>query len=342
MNDIITSLHHALVKQGWAFGELWSRIGSPFVWVDGEQQQSGTKFLEGPYGVLQGLAMYYENYPTVDEVSTDDHEEVTANLRNELEKLLCSMSMHGLVAEYKNNIDLTALTRAQDYSFIRRYASDLPNSPAHLDLGPGLGTHSLYSLHHMKGGYTGLEASDFFYDVQRFFFRYIASTGVEYYDPIIDETLGKNHADIESQIQKAGSKNTITHLPSWYFESLPDNSQDLVTATFMLNETDPSGISWLLSHANRALKEGGYFYIRDSERLKPNRHQLNYDNVLQEIGFKQVKHLGVTNRVDMFGVPRIYQKINATSLPFEEFFDRFFGRYAITVHTGEYMQNVDK
>jgi hypothetical protein len=341
MNDILNSLNRALNSQGWVFGELWSRIGSPFLWVDGEQQQSGTKFLEGPYGVLQGLAMYYEKYPTLDEVRTVDHEDVVTTIHDQLIKLLQSTGMGDLIEEYQNNVNLTALTRAQDYSFIKKYASELPAQPAHLDLGPGLGTHAIYSLSCLKGGYTGLETSDFFYDVQRYLFRYLATNGFQYYDPIIDETLGKSQAQIKNRIQTAGNEGSLTHLPSWYFQDLPDNSQDLVTATFMLNETAPAGISWLLAHSNRSLKKGGYFYIRDSERLKPNRHQLNYDRVLQEIGFEEVKYLKVENRVDMFGVPRIYQKTKAVSLTFEEFFDRFFGRYAITVHSGEYMQNIE-
>lgn len=340
MKDITDSLDRALRRQGWLFGDRWSRTGSPFVWVDGNQMLASTKFLQGPYGVLQGLAMYYEDYPTLDDVRTDDHADVAANLERRLESLLQSMAMQGHIEDFRDNITLTARTRAQDYSFIKRYAIDLPVAPAHLDLGPGLGTHALYSIDHLKGGYTGVETSDFFYEIQRNVFRSLASSNIIYYDPIIDETLEVPLTKIDARLASAGQSSTVTHVPCWYFESVPRASQDLVTATFMLNETAPAGISWLLAHSISCLKPGGYFYIRDSRRLKPNRHQLNYDNALQELGFAEVKRLDIRNRVDMFGLPRLYQKLDSLTLTFEEVFERYFGREAVTVHQGEYMQNV--
>jgi hypothetical protein len=245
----------------------------------------------------------------------------------------------GIFRGAQNYIDVTALTRAQDYSFIKRYGIDLPNHPAHLDIGPGMGSHALYSLPHLGGGYTGLEESDFYYNVQRYTYRYLATKSMTYYDPIVEETLGIGMDVISEKLKVAGSKGTVTHMPSWYAADLPSNSQDLITATFMLNEVSPSGISWLLSHANRVLKEGGYFYIRDSERMKPNRHKLNYDNALQELGYTKIQHLDVENRVDMFGVPRIYQKTQSRDVTFDDMFEKYFGHFAMTALLGEYMQN---
>ena len=113
-----------------------------------------------------------------------------------------------------------------------------------------------------------------------------------------------------------------------------------MTATFVLNEVTPAAIVWLLHTSMRTLKLGGHIYIRDSERLKPNRHSLNYEKVLREFGFVQTGRLDVNNRVDMFGIPRIYQKQKNYSLTFEELFDHYFGKYSVTSHGGEFMQNI--
>ena len=333
-------MDRALIRQKWVLGDRWNRIGHPFVWVDGKQQKSSAPFLDGPYAVLQALSIYYEHYPTVDAARTDDHEAVSADLKSQILDFLHHMGMDGLVDDYRNYIDVTALTRAQDYSFIKRYATDLAAHPAHLDIGPGMGSHAIYSLLHLDSGYTGLEASDFYYNVQRHTYRYLATKSVTYYDPIIDETLGVGPDIIDMKLRNAGARGRLTHLPSWYAASLASNSHDLITATFMLNEVSPSGIAWLLSHANRVLKVGGYIYIRDSERLKPNRHKLNYDSVLREMGYVQIQRLDVKNRVDMFGIPRLYQKMESREISFDEMFEKHFGHFAMTALLGEYMQNI--
>lgn len=162
LNDVLDSLNRALIRQKWMLGDRWNRIGHPFIWVDGKQQQSSTLFMEGPGAVLQALSIYYEEYPTLDDVRTDDHDQVFQNLTDRLGEYLRRMGMGGFVEEYGNYIHVTALTRAQDYSFIKRYAAELPAEPAHLDIGPGFGSHAFYSLFHLGGGYTGFEASDFY------------------------------------------------------------------------------------------------------------------------------------------------------------------------------------
>lgn len=89
---------------------------------------------------------------------------------------------------------------------------------------------------------------------------------------------------------------------------MPDNFFDLVTATWVLNELNMAGIVYLLSHCVRTLRVDGYFYIRGSGKRKPGRHDINYDALLLEFGFEEVKRLLVRNRVDFYGVPRMYRK----------------------------------
>ena len=109
-----------------------------------------------------------------------------------------------------------------------------------------------------------------------------------------------------------------------------------MTATWVLNEIDSAGICWLLAQAARVLKTGGYVYIRDSGQRKPNRHAIDYDAALLELGFKASGRLEVRNREDFHGVPRAYRKERAVAVTFESLFDRFFGRHAVTVHGGSF------
>jgi hypothetical protein len=298
-------------------------------------------FTPPPYGTLTSLSMYYEKYQTLDAIRTSDHDQVYEDIKSTITGMVDQIIKIGRIADqFSNNIDCTALARTQDYCFIKTFCSGLPDSPTHIDIGPGLGSHAVYSTGHLNSRYYGVEIFPFFYNVQRQFFNYLHFMGTQYTDIITAETLGASENEI-SQLVEGASANSITHIPTWYFDVIPDNSSDLITATFVLNETTPSAIVWLLFNCIRSLKVDGYFYIRDSHKNKPNRHSVKYDDILAEFGFELAGELPVTNRVDMFGLPRVYRKKKSVSIQFEELFDNLFGRLAVTVHGGEYMQNVE-
>jgi hypothetical protein len=124
------------------------------------------------------------------------------------------------------------------------------------------------------------------------------------------------------------------------FPLVASSSVDLITATWVLNEINFAGIVWLMCHAARTLRRGGYVYIRDSGKLKPSRHSINYDQLLQDIGFARRATLDVQNRVDYFGIPRVYEKTTDAVASFDELVERYIGRFAVVVHGGEYVQNV--
>jgi hypothetical protein len=129
------------------------------------------------------------------------------------------------------------------------------------------------------------------------------------------------------------------HIPSWKFPVIDDNYFDLVTATWVLNEVNHAGIIWLLGGSIRTLKVGGYFYIRDSGKLKPGRHDIDYDALVLNQGFEEVKRLPVQNRVDLFGIPRMYRKTKQTLvLGFDELYDQVMGRFRVSAQTGNYNQ----
>lgn len=339
MSDIERSLARAAIRQGWTFDDRWSRMGSPFTWVDGQRMAPET-FLTDVYAVLQYVSMFYERYDTLDELRTDDHDAVRDDLAGVVRGLVAHLFPH-LVddARVASNIECTALTRTQDYGAIRTFCTDLVEAPAHLDIGPGLGSHALYSLRHLGGRYLGLEASPHSYSIQRHVFRFLVEGGPGYLDPIVMEELGASDADVAAAI--ADTARPITHVPSWLADAVPDDSIDLVTATFVLNEVSPAAIVWLLHHISRTVRVGGYVYLRDSGRRKPNRHDLDYDAMLVELGFEECGRLDVENRVDMFGIPRAYRRRESVATDgFDAFFDRCFGRVASTSHEGGYMQNL--
>lgn len=339
MKDIETSLERALLDQGWLFADRWARIGNPFVWVDADRM-GPENFVESPYSLLQMYSMFYEYYPTRKELLRDDHDAVEADLRSVLRGALDHyFPVIPFEASMANNIKCTAGVRTQDYCAIRLFCDDLPAEPRHMDLGPGLGSHALYSLRHLNSRYYGVEASPFSYGAQRLMFRYLAENASEYFDPVAAERVGAEKSVIMANLADP-ERYRIKHVPSWYLDGVPAEGIDLVTGTWMLNEITPAGIVWLMHHAMRALAVGGYFYIRDSGKRKPNRHQVNYDALLQEFGFEPAGSLEVENRVDMFGFPRAYRKTRAYGESFDTLFERCYTRFAVTVHQGEYMQNI--
>lgn len=349
MSDIVDSLNRALLRQKWIFGERWARIGHPFVWVDhpfvrANADIGGADGFDGPSGIVavrSYISMFYERYETPEAIRTDDHEDVRQHIEYKLRELSAGlMPFLPITGDLENNIVCTALARAQDYSFIKTFATDLPESVDHLDIGPGLGSHAMYSLGALKSRYMGLEASPLSYAVQRHVFRSIAPAPGDYLDPIECENFGLDYAALEEQLNSDNSYR-IKHLPSWHAPLVNSDSIDLVTASFMLNEVTYSGILWLLSHASRLLRKGGFFYIRDSSKLKPGRHSINYDHVLVDLGFVEVGRLDVRNRVDFYGIPRIYRKQSEAAPSFDELVDRYLGRFALVSIGGEYDQNLD-
>ncbi|NQT22146.1 MAG: hypothetical protein HQ579_01770 [Candidatus Omnitrophica bacterium] len=158
-------------------------------------------------------------------------------------------------------------------------------------------------------------------------------------DVIECENFNLDRAEITRLVNKeSGYK--IKHVPSWYFDTVATGSIDLITATWVLNEINVAGILWLMSHSSRVLRKDGYLYIRDSSKLKPLRHAINYDELLLKMGFEEVGRLDVRNRIDLHGIPRAYRKKTESVFSFEELFDSCLGKFAVTVHGGAYMQNM--
>ena len=128
---------------------------------------------------------------------------------------------------------------------------------------------------------------------------------------------------------------------SWRFPLLDTGSIDLLTACYVLNELNYSGILWLLSEGSRILHRGGYFYIRDSAILKPGMHTVKYDETLVRLGFVEVARLKLKNRHDFFGVPRVFMKNTEVVHSFEELVEMCLGRFASVAGGGDRAYNLN-
>lgn len=320
------SLDKALSEQRWNEGDRFHRIGNPFEWIDANVT-GGHHLLNEKSAMMPYFCMIYEEYPTPDEILTKDFDEVKAIIKDTMINIFRLHFPFLDVSDYQQYFNATSLTRAQDYGFIASF-SDLNSGIRHLDVGPGLGSHAFYSRQVLDSTFFALEAYPQSYDVQRKVFRSLeAINGAIYYDTVESEAFGVEMIQDEVT-QRINAGGGVIHVPSWKFETIEDDSIDMVTATWVLNETNFAGNIWLLNHCMNKLKTGGQFYIRDSGILKPNRHKVNYDNLLQELGFELVHRLDVKNRVDFYGVPRMYRKTKkAKKISFDEMVSKLLGHF---------------
>ena len=340
MDDIRKSLKKALSDQGWIFGDKQHRIGNPFEWVDGDLTTNLGE-VQGVRGLLQYLSLIYEKYPLPDEIRVGNYEEMCKYIENIIRRLYYNLVPfeHSVELEPETYIESTAVVRAQDYSAIRSLCPNIGRNINHLDIGSGLGSHAVYSLKGFNSCFYSIEAVPHTYEVQRNFFRFLSEGNPVYLDLVECENFNLNNAQMVELVNNS-SKYRIKHVPSWYLGLINEKTIDLITATWVLNEITFSGILWLISHSSRVLKKGGYLYIRDSSKLKPLRHLINYDELLIDLGFKEAGRVNVRNRIDFYGIPRAYCKETKSSYSFFELVDKCIGKFGITVHGGNYVQNL--
>lgn len=347
--DLDASLKRALVRQKWIYGDRSSRKGNPFIWVDGPLHLSSFDF-SGVVDLMQWYSNYFEEYLTPTEIKDAEYDTNFTILEETYRGIFRSyfpfLDVHE--RQIALNIRCHALARIQDYCMLKKYAPDLVGRSQvsnvnsrmrHIDFGPGLGGNATYSLMLFGALYTAIEAHQWSYNIQRMFYRQLTHGKGTYLDVLAAESMELSPETINELI--LSDNFSLKQLPSWYFSHVPTTSQDLVTATTVLNELNTAGIVYMLSESSRVLQVGGYLYIRDSAKLKPGRHAVNYDKVLTEhLGFELVHWLNGTNRVDMFAIPRLYRKIQGIETDLDILFDHLVGREAVTSHGGEYNQNL--
>lgn len=347
--DMEASLKRALIRQGWIYGDLYFRIGNPFLWVDGPLQLGSFDF-RGVVDLAQWYSAYYEEYPTPSGIRGDNYEGDYTLLENKFREIFEAYFPWIDASESGPALSIRchALARIQDYCMLKKYSPDLLNRGRqasgatrlrHLDFGAGLGGSASYSLLLLGALYTAIEAHEWSYNIQRMFFQKMVQGEGSYLDVLAAETMEVPRDKIAALI--LSDQFVIKQVPAWYFSDIPSGSHDLVSATTVLNELNSAGIVHMLSQSSRVLQKGGYLYIRDSAKLKPGRHTVNYDKVLVEhLGFELVHWLDVRNRIDMFAIPRLYKKVKQVEIDFASLFDLLLGREAVTSHGGYYAQNL--
>ena len=315
-NIIERSKQRALIRQNWFNGEQGWQIGQPFRWIDGDLAEFKSR-AEGKVALLSFLTANNGGFKTPKDFMVNNFDEILEDLKKRMENVFIANLPFFSIDNFIDRIKGLAHVRTQDYSFIKTYCVDLPTRPNHVDLGPGVGSHSLYSLYHLNATYYALEAATPSYVAQKDFLFHISGADGSYFDVIDAEHLECSFQKIKDNIN-VKTKYKVKHIPSWYFGEIDDLSIDLVSATWMLNEVSYSDIFWLMSNAIRVLKKGGYFYVRDSEKLKPHGHSVQYDQLLQKLGFKLINRADVKNLIDYYGVPRVYEKTDDSVYTWED------------------------
>ena len=342
MEDIINSRARARLSQGWKTGQLL-RIGDPF---HSREEAMSPWTAEGTDAglLLEYIANYNEKYPTPKEIQTEDFNEVLKFSENVITDAwkLCGPFLDE--KKWEEETSGQALMRTQDYAFIKTFAKNLKKNCNHVDIGPGLGSHALYSLKAFEANYIGIETQPHMFRIQRIFQRLLSAkcqitheSNFNFFDAVEAETFGLTWDEISKYLKKVQNKPGISIVPSWMFKNVPSNSIDLITATFMLNEIPVSAILWLFSNLTRVMKKGSYFYINDNAKqkdevkLKPERaNAMDYDSFLKKIGFFEVKRMNMENRVNYRGSPRIYQKDFEKNFSYQDLADLQVGKFAVS------------
>jgi SAM-dependent methyltransferase len=107
--------------------------------------------------------------------------------------------------------------------------------------------------------------------------------------------------------------NNIYHLPTWKMEIIKNNSVDLITAVFVLNEINQFALNHFINQARRVLKKGGYIYIKDhlyqtGEKSHKGAHKNNTEVELKKAGFDIIFQGNYKDDQEIFGIPRILKK----------------------------------
>ena len=144
MEDVRNSRARARVSQGWKHGQ-YTRYGDPFHSRE-ERLSPLTKEGVDTALLLEYLSHYNEKYPTPENIKIKDFDEILKFSEDILFDLWKVFVPFLNKEKWLKETTGTALMRCQDYAFIKTYAEGLKKGCSHLDIGPGLGAHALYSL----------------------------------------------------------------------------------------------------------------------------------------------------------------------------------------------------
>lgn len=328
----------AQIRNGLIFGDTWTRIGDPFRWIDGEGQGNLNDHPPGIIPLLQWILTYYELYDTPADLRHEAYDRDFDEIHRIYKSILNYLVPFGSSIDgFDHSVLCNATCRVQDLSFIADHKNSI-SGKIHLDFGAGLGGPSIYSNAILGCRYIAIEAQPYTYSTQKLFLPQVllhTGSASKYVDLLELETIQSVQVLQDYIYNPAFS---ILQLPSWNWSYVKDHSVGLISSSWCLNELNTAAIFWFLANSIRTLEPQGFIYIRDSGKLKPGRHSINYDEFFLSQGFELIKSSSYVNRKEIWGVPRIYQRTSFSSFSpeytFEYLYDQVLGRYAMT-STGE-------
>lgn len=337
INKLKNSLDKALIQQGWHLGDVAGRIGHPFTWADTGAKPLITS-LDPTNGLMHYYYMYYVSKKTPNFIKTNKTNLYKKKIKTLLERFF--FQKYPFLKKNKKNIQsftAQSTARAQDLSFIKKYTKLNKNINV-LDVGPGMCSMLPTLDIEYNTKYFAVESDFMTYASQLEFLKlYCYKNNKKIYDVLeAEEYYPLNN--IRNQILKQ----EVSHIPSWHFDLIKNDSIDLSMAMFMLNELTYSGVFWVISNITKKLKLGGYLYIRDSNILKPGCHNFDYNNELSKLGYKEIAFYRIKNRHDFFGIPRIYKKIKNINITYELLTNKYLGKYTSVASGLEKGYNIKK
>lgn len=352
--ELLVSRNRALIENNWYFGKRFGQYGHPFIWVDGDAEVSVHPTLSLLQHFSSWFSTYYETYEWPVSLAGELSDEVEKAVKEEFRTLTTFFGIHKVfsAADYETYLTCHSRSRAIDIRILQLRAPDLNLSRMfHLDFGPGMGGHALWNSIFRekdflekekrggKGIYLGAEINDSNYALQRSVLSYLAIRNQsEHVDTLALESMGVLPLTKASLDLPSGS---FAQIPSWHLGLVPQESVDLITATTVLNEISHSGIAYFAEQVLRTLKLGGFLYVKDSAKVKPGRHNIDWEAFLLSVGFIEITNLdGLRHRENIHGIPRLYKKTSSNLVTFDSIMDQFVGNNAMTLHGGSMVQNI--
>ncbi|HLE57341.1 MAG TPA: class I SAM-dependent methyltransferase, partial [Rhodothermia bacterium] len=204
----------------------------------------------------------------------------------------------GLVFPDSEVYDRTIGTaNAQDFQFPQVYPGpERQRIGSMVDFGAGYGRQAnLWVQRRPDLTYVSVDGIPLSYCLQHFYYSNLPS---ELRDYVVEP------GEFSVRLNDPG----IYHLPTWRLDLLPSNSFDLVTCVQVLPELSRTMLDYALHNFHRVLKPGGALYIRDHDRQWRPGHGRNTNRVLSRLGFELEFHPQVIDRVEIWGVPRVWRK----------------------------------
>jgi SAM-dependent methyltransferase len=165
-----------------------------------------------------------------------------------------------------------------------------------LDFGAGFGRQAaLWLSKQDRTTYVAIDAVELPYLAQ---LHYLASAPFPFHDYL--------HQSDSFEVRPT-EESTAFHLPSWRFDLLPPGFFDMVICVQVLPEVTEDVLFHSLSVFRRALRPGGYLYIRQHGSPWRPGHKQDVEELLPRFGFQLEFAPRWRDREDVHGLPQVWR-----------------------------------